>query len=57
MLAAFALCIAYALSDEIHQTFVAGRTFQLQDLGLDAAGILTGLSLHWLFTRKRPTGR
>ncbi|MGA9398159.1 MAG: VanZ family protein [Anaerolineaceae bacterium] len=50
---ALVFCAAYALSDEIHQTFVAGRTFQLQDLGIDIAGIIIGLPIYWLFNRKR----
>jgi len=33
------LCFAYALSDEWHQSYVPGRTFDLWDLCADAAGI------------------
>jgi VanZ family protein len=33
----------YALSDEIHQLFVPGRTFQLMDLALDLLGGMIGL--------------
>ncbi|MGI6745039.1 MAG: VanZ like family protein [Firmicutes bacterium ADurb.Bin300] len=35
----------YAVSDEIHQIFVPGRAFQLFDLGVDFAGIITGVLL------------
>lgn len=38
----------YALSDEIHQIFVPGRTFQLEDLALDLLGALAGL---WLYQK------
>jgi len=31
-------CLAYGLSDEIHQSFVAGRTFDLTDLAADVVG-------------------
>jgi VanZ family protein len=36
-------CILYALSDEYHQTFVPGRSFQLVDLYFDWFGSLTGI--------------
>ena len=36
------ICICYAISDEIHQLFVPGRSFQLSDILTDTAGILTG---------------
>ncbi len=32
--------VVYALLDEIHQLFVAGRTFQMFDLATDLAGIM-----------------
>lgn len=41
-------CIFYALSDEIHQLFVSGRTFQLIDLVLDFTGSLIGIYLTYL---------
>lgn len=37
------LCIIYAVSDEIHQIFVPGRTAQLIDLVMDTAGSLLGI--------------
>jgi VanZ family protein len=45
---AAAMCLAYALFDELHQAFVPGRTFQLPDLALDALGALLGIYLHRL---------
>lgn len=39
----WSLSAFYALSDEIHQLFVPGRTFQLLDLALDIGGGLIGL--------------
>lgn len=35
----------YAWTDEIHQIFVDGRAFQISDLLVDLAGILTGTAL------------
>jgi VanZ family protein len=42
---AFALTVAYACTDELHQTFVRGRHGTPVDVGIDAAGALIGLSL------------
>ena len=43
----FALWIGfiYAMSDEIHQTFVPGRSGQMTDVMLDSLGILLGNSI------------
>jgi VanZ family protein len=40
---AFALAIAYAASDEFHQTFVRGRHGTPVDVGIDAVGGALGL--------------
>jgi VanZ family protein len=40
---AFALTVAYAGSDEFHQTFVRGRHGSPIDVAIDAAGALLGL--------------
>lgn len=37
--------LLFAVSDEIHQAFVPGRTASCMDLGLDVLGIFLGLSL------------
>lgn len=34
--------LAYACSDEIHQIFVPGRSFQLSDIGMDLSGCIIG---------------
>ena len=39
------LVMLFALSDEIHQIFVPGRTFQLLDLIIDFLGIIAGIFL------------
>lgn len=41
------LTIAYAISDEIHQTFVASRTPTLRDVGFDTLGaVVAMLKIH-----------
>jgi len=42
---AFTLGIAYAVSDEIHQSFVAGRVGSPLDVSIDALGLLAGIVL------------
>ena len=37
--------IAYAISDEIHQKFVTGRTSKITDVGFDTVGMLASLQL------------
>ena len=39
----FLLGMAFAFSDEIHQTFIPTRTFELYDLVADGAGICFGI--------------
>jgi VanZ family protein len=48
--AAFALTVAYAGTDEWHQTFVRGRHGSPVDVGIDAIGALIGL---WVLARTR----
>jgi VanZ family protein len=42
-LAALWLGIAYAVVDELHQTFVPGRAGTLLDVGIDSVGVLLGI--------------
>lgn len=44
----------YAVSDEIHQSFVPGRTASLPDLAADAVGLLVGYACYLALIR---TGR
>lgn len=38
-LKALIICFLYAISDELHQTTVAGRTGALRDVGFDMVGV------------------
>lgn len=51
----FALGSIYALSDEIHQSFVPGRDCSLGDLAADITGLATGVAL-CVFLLSRKTG-
>ena len=45
ILVAGLFCVAFACTDEYHQTFVAGRAAQLRDVAIDSVGILFGIIL------------
>lgn len=40
LVTAFLFTLAFALSDEYHQSFVMGRTAKLADIGFDSLGML-----------------
>ena len=42
-------CVTYAATDEYHQTFVAGRSGEIQDVLLDTAGALFGIIIYTIF--------
>ena len=44
----------YAVTDEFHQLFVAGRSCELRDMCIDAAGVLCGCILYGIINQCRP---
>jgi VanZ family protein len=42
---ALALTVLYAITDEFHQSFVAGRSASMRDVGIDAAGALAAVAI------------
>ena len=42
---ALLLCVLYAISDEIHQLFVPGRSGQFRDVLIDSAGSCVGIGI------------
>jgi VanZ family protein len=50
-LMAIALATVYAVSDELHQRFVPGRTAAVGDVGVDAVGAIVGQI--WIALRAR----
>jgi VanZ family protein len=55
-LVSIGLAIAYALSDEYHQTFVPGRHGNLIDVVVDTVGIVGAMVLDWRRWEERRTG-
>jgi VanZ family protein len=51
---AVAITLAYAVSDEYHQTFVEGRHGSPVDVLIDAAGVAIAV---WLYTRRNSRAR
>ena len=52
--AAFAIAVGYSITDEIHQTFVDGRTGSPVDVLIDTAGAATAVALAARRRRKAP---
>ena len=38
-----AICVLYAISDEVHQLFVPGRAGQIKDVLIDSSGAIVGI--------------
>lgn len=45
---ALGICVLYAVSDEIHQLFIAGRSGQPSDVLIDSMGALIGIGIFTL---------
>lgn len=47
------LCISYAITDELHQAFVPGRTPKLLDVLIDSSGASLGIGIYLLLVENR----
>lgn len=45
--------LVYAVSDEVHQLFVFGRSGKASDVAVDLLGILLGISLYCYFKKSK----
>ena len=54
---ALELSFLYAISDEIHQIYVPGRSGELRDVLIDTAGAAAGIAIIWLCKRLRSRKR
>ena len=48
---AFLFCVLYAISDEIHQLFVPGRSGQIRDVFIDSCGSFLGIVVIMCFVK------
>ncbi len=48
LVSGFAFCVFYAITDEVHQLFVQGRSGEMRDVLIDSAGSLLGMVLVFL---------
>jgi len=53
MICSILICCIYALTDEIHQIPIPGRTFQIMDLIIDTIGSIIGSVLMCVFYKVR----
>lgn len=44
--------VLYASSDEIHQLFVIGRGASIGDVGIDSLGVILGITIIWIVSRR-----
>lgn len=47
------ICILYAISDEVHQLFVSGRSCQILDILIDSVGSSSGIILFFIFKKSK----
>ena len=48
---AIAFTFVYAITDEVHQLFVPGRSGEIRDVIIDTAGAITGTMLFWMLRK------
>lgn len=53
ILIVFIISLAYAISDEIHQSFIPGRDTSIKDILTDLTGSVTSMVMGFLYSRKK----
>ena len=49
----WAIGTLYAITDELHQYFVPGRSCELRDVLIDACGAAAGVAIVWVWRRRK----
>ncbi len=52
LLLSLLICILYAISDEVHQLFVPGRSGEIRDIIIDGVGSISGILIYYLGYKK-----
>lgn len=50
---AFFICVMFAISDEIHQLFIPGRSGEVRDVIIDSIGVIFGIAIFYLLHRRK----
>src|SRR5699024_11980991 len=45
------ICVLYAISDEVHQLFIPGRSGEARDVFIDSLGSITGISIYYMIAQ------
>ena len=53
----YSIGTAYAITDELHQLFVPGRSGEIRDVFIDSLGIITGIIIIRLYLKMIKRGR
>ena len=53
VLAPWAVGALYAVTDEVHQYFVPGRSCEVRDMIIDACGMAAGVAIVWVWRRRK----
>lgn len=51
LLIAFIICVMYAISDEVHQLFIPGRSGEVRDVLIDSVGAAGGIGVYGLIKK------
>ena len=49
----WAIGTLYAITDEVHQYFVPGRSCEVRDMIIDACGVAAGVAIVWVWRRRK----
>lgn len=50
---ALGICVPYAISDEMHQLFIPGRSGEVSDVHIDSAGASVGIGVYLVIGRMK----
>ncbi|MFD2131978.1 VanZ family protein [Pseudogracilibacillus auburnensis] len=48
---AIVICVMYAISDEVHQLFITGRSGEVRDVLIDSIGATIGITVYYLMCK------